>query len=54
MATDGLSDHELLMEVRGDVKWIKNHLSLTVTRREFYGSLATIITIGIAAIAVIS
>lgn len=51
---DGLSDHELLMEVRRDVRWIKNHLSLTVTRKEFYGSIATIITIGIAAIAVIT
>ena len=49
---DGLSDHELLMEVRKDVKWIKNHLSITVTRKEFYGTLATIITIGLGVLAV--
>ncbi len=27
MPKDGLTDHELLMEVREDVGWIKNHLS---------------------------
>ncbi len=48
---DGLSDHELLMEVREDVAWIKNHLGSVPTRREIYGVLATIITIGIGAFA---
>jgi len=49
--SNGLSDHELLMEVREDVAWIKNHLSSVPSRKEIYGVLATIITIGIAAIA---
>lgn len=44
---NGLSDHDLLMEVREDVKWIKEHLGATVTRKEVYGVIATIITIGI-------
>ncbi len=48
---DGLSDHDLLMEVREDVKWIKEHLSVTVTRKEVYGVIATIITIGIGVLA---
>ena len=50
---DGLSDHELLMEVREDVKWIKVHLGATVTRKEIYSVIATIITIAVAVIALI-
>jgi len=53
MPKDGLSDHELLMEVRKDVRWIKEHLGGVVTRKEIYGVLATIITIGIAALAAV-
>ena len=49
--SNGLSDHELLMEVREDVAWIKNHLSSVPTRKEIYGVLATIITISIGALA---
>jgi len=48
---NGLSDHELLMEVREDVKWIKEHLGATVTRKEVYGVIATIITIGVGVFA---
>jgi len=49
--SNGLTDHELLMEVREDVGWIKDHLGSVPTRREIYGVLATIITIGTGAIA---
>lgn len=41
--SDGLSDHDLLMEVRDDVKWIKRHLSQTVTRKEFYSVLGLLV-----------
>ena len=51
--SNGLSDHELLMEVREDVAWIKNHLSSVPTRKEIYGVLATIITIGIGVLSAI-
>ncbi len=51
--SNGLSDHELLMEVREDVGWIKAHLSNVPTRREVYSVIATIITIGIAVTAAI-
>ena len=47
MSKDGLTDHELIMEVRTDVRWIKNHLGKTVTRREIYGVLGTLMTIGL-------
>ncbi len=52
--SNGLSDHELLMEVREDVGWIKDHLGGVPTRREIYGVFATITTIGIAAIAALA
>ena len=50
---DGLSDHDLLMEVREDVKWIKKHLGATVSRKEFYGTIATLITIAIGVAAIL-
>ncbi len=48
---NGLTDHELLMEVRKDVAWIKNHLGQVPSRREIYSVLATIITISFGALA---
>ncbi len=51
MSKDGLSDHELLMEVREDVGWIKDHLSGVPTRKEIYGVIATIMTIGLGILA---
>jgi len=50
---NGLSDHELLMEVREDVAWIKDHLSQYPTRKEIYGVLATVMTLGVAILAAI-
>ena len=50
---NGLTDHELLMEVREDVAWIKDLLGQVPSRKEVYGVLATIITIGIGAIALL-
>ena len=51
--SNGLSDHELLMEVRKDVRWIKEHLSQVPSRREVYGVITTIIIVGISVIAAI-
>ena len=51
MSKDGLTDHELLMEVRKDVRWIKEHLGATVTRKEIYSVITTIIIIGTGVIA---
>lgn len=50
---DGLSDHDLLMEVRDDVKWIKDHLGATVTRKELYGVIGAIVTISLTVLALI-
>jgi len=51
--SNGLTDHELLMEVREDVGWIKDHLGAVPTRKEIYGVIATIITIGIGVITLV-
>ena len=51
--SNGLTDHELLMEVREDVAWIKDHLSQFPTRKEVYGVMATILTVGIAILAAV-
>ncbi len=48
---NGLTDHELLMEVREDVAWIKGHLSQVPSRKEVYGVIATMFTIGFGALA---
>ena len=40
---NGLTDHDLLMEVRDDVRWIKSHLGAAVSRKEFYGVLAVLV-----------
>ncbi len=54
MSKDGLSDHDLLMEVREDVKWIKEHLAHFPPRKEVYGILATILTITVALFAALN
>ena len=43
--SDGLSDHELLMEVRKDVSWLRANHSRFVTRKELYSILGLLITI---------
>ncbi len=53
MSKQGLTDHELLIEVREDIKWIKEHLGATVTRKEVYGVLAGLATVILGVWAVI-
>ena len=53
MAGNGLSDHELLMEVREDVAWIKENLQQYPTRKEVIGIFTVLITLGIGIVSVI-
>ena len=46
--SDGLSDHDLLIEVRKDVKWIKEHLGQFPPRKEVYGVMGFLISAGLA------
>ena len=48
---NGLTDHELLMEVRDDVDWIRNHMGGYVTRKEFYGTITAVITLVLGIVA---
>jgi hypothetical protein len=41
------------MEMREDIQWIRTYLGATVTRKEFYGVITTLITIGIGVAAFI-
>ena len=43
--SDGLTDHDLLMEVRKDVKWIKSHPSQVPSRKEIYSVIGLLFTI---------
>lgn len=43
----GLSIRELVLEIRDDIKLIRREMGLFPTRKEVYGVLATIITIGL-------
>lgn len=52
MESNGLSDHDLLMETREDVRWIRNHMAGYVSRKEFYGLMAIITTVVLGVVAV--
>ncbi len=53
MPGNGLSDHELLMEVREDVGWIKDNLRQYPTRKEVIGIFTILIALGVGIISVI-
>ena len=53
MADNGLSDHELLMEVRSDVAWIKDNLRQYPTRKEVIGIFTILITLGLGVAALV-
>ena len=52
MPGNGLTDHELLMEVREDVGWIKNNLRQYPTRKEVIGIFTILLTLGLGIVAV--
>ena len=43
--SDGLSDHELLMEVRTKVNWLVDNHSRFVTRKELYSILGLFMSV---------
>lgn len=43
--SDGLTDHQLLMEVRKDVKLIKSHIGQIPSRKEIYSIIGLLFTI---------
>jgi len=49
--SDGLTDHELLMEVRKDVAWIKENLGKYPTRKEVVAIFGLLISLGVAILA---
>ncbi len=53
MPGNGLSDHELLMEVREDVGWIKDNLRQYPTRKEVIGIFTILIALGIGIVSAI-
>ncbi len=53
MPVNGLTTHELVMEMREDIKWIKDHLRQYPTRREVIAIFTILVTLGLGIVAVL-